>query len=92
MLTWISLSAATTGFLSAWWLYRASPHSRGEAQRWRAGNPLGLFAALASLILWIVALGVGAGISVMLANWMLALMALPYLHLRRAPTTNGDRG
>lgn len=92
MLPLLLVSAIATGWLSAWALFRASPHSRGEARRWRAGNPLGLLLALVSLVLWVVELGVGAGISVMLGNGMLALMALPYLGLRRARATDGDRG
>lgn len=82
--TLLIVSAIATGWLSAWALFRASPHGRGEALRWRAGNPIGLLLAIVSLLLWIIELGVGAGISVMLGNWMLALMTLPYLGLRRS--------
>lgn len=75
----LTLFATATAWLSAFALYRASPHSRGEAGRWRAGNPLGLVLAAVSLASWILALGTGAGISVMLASWMLGLVASPYL-------------
>ena len=75
----LTLFAIATAWLSAFALYRASPHSRGEARRWRAGNPLGLLLAVVSLGLWIYELGTGAGISVMLATWMLGLVASPYL-------------
>lgn len=75
----LTVFATAIAWLSAFALYRASPHSRGEARRWRLGNPLGLLLAAVSLALWIYELGTGAGISVMLATWMLGLVATPYL-------------
>lgn len=87
----LMLFAIATAWLSAFALYRASPHSGGEAHRWRAGNLLGLVLAAASLSTWIVELGVGAGICVMLATWMLALAALPYLAHGLRPTTPQER-
>lgn len=92
MLPLLTLLAIATSILSAWLLYRASPHRAGEAQRWRLGNPLGLLMAVLSLLLWIADLGVGAGISVMLGSWMLGLMLLPYLNGLRRGAFNGDRG
>lgn len=91
MLPLLTLIAIATAWLSAFALYRASPHSRGQARRWRAGNLLGLVLAVASLVAWIAELGVGAGISVMLASWMLALVGLPYLHQAQARRGHGER-
>jgi hypothetical protein len=48
MLPLLTLIAIATAWLSAFALYRASPHSRGQARRWRAGNLLGLVLAVAS--------------------------------------------
>lgn len=89
LLIWFAIAAA---WLSAFALYRASPHYRGEAHRWRAGNPVGLALAVLSLAAWVVGLGTGAGISVMLATWMVGLVGLPYLHYWRGPTkSEADR-
>lgn len=87
----LTLFAIATAWLSAFALYRASPHSGGEARRWRVGNGVGLLLAAVSLLAWIVELGVGAGISVMLASWMLALVALPYLAHGLRPTITQER-
>ncbi len=72
--------AALTAVLSAAGLYAGSRHCRWRA--WRrmggSGTVIGALLALASLALWIAALGVGAGLCAMLGTWMLAVMALPY--------------
>ena len=87
--------AFTTALLSALALYAASAHCRWPVlRRWRAlGLPLGLALALASLALWVVELGAGAGFCAMLGTWMLAMMALPYLAAWKGsdPDTRGAR-
>jgi len=61
--------------------YAASVHCRWPRLRraGRLGRELGLVAAAASLWLWMADLGVGAGLVVMLASWMLFALLLPYL-------------
>ncbi|MGH8083748.1 MAG: hypothetical protein ACREPV_00535 [Lysobacter sp.] len=76
----LGLLAIVAALASALALYLASPN-RG----WRPGaGRAGLRAAsgvlaLVSLGAWIALIGVGAGLCAMLATWMLALVALPYL-------------
>jgi hypothetical protein len=75
------LFGAAASLLSAALLYAGSRHCRWS---WplplhRAGTGLGLLAAAAALALWIGALGVGAGLCVMLACWSLAAIVLPVL-------------
>jgi hypothetical protein len=72
--------------LSALALYAGSPHClwlrlrRNPAvARWA-----GLLLALLSLAAWTAALGVAAGISAMLAGWLLALILQPWLALLAA--------
>lgn len=76
-----AIAGACAAALSALALYAGSAHCRwrvpGTARR--RGRALGLVLAAASLAAWIAALGIGAGLCVMLACWMLGLVALPYL-------------
>lgn len=73
--------AFATSLLSALALYAGSRHCRLRVLHalHRAGTLIGGMLAVASLALWIRALGIGAGISAMLGSWMLGLVALPYL-------------
>jgi biotin transporter BioY len=76
----ILASAFATAVLSAAALYAASRHCRWMSWRrlGKAGQVPGLLLAVASLLLWGLALGPGAGLCAMLGTWMLAMMALPY--------------
>lgn len=69
--------------LSATALYAASPHCLWLTLRRRKRHAVftGSLLALASLAGWISVLGASAGVCAMLASWMLALIALPYLAL-----------
>jgi len=82
----IAFAAFATSLLSAAALYAASPHSRWSRLRdWRrTGNWVGLALAGLSLWLWTLTLGGGAGLCAMLGTWMLAMVALPYLTLMTA--------
>ncbi|MEO9078192.1 MAG: hypothetical protein ABI268_02670 [Rhodanobacter sp.] len=67
--------------LSALALYAGSPHCMWAGLR---GHPdgarlAGLVLALSSLTIWILALGVSAGLCAMLLNWLLALVMQPGL-------------
>lgn len=87
-------AAFASCLLSAAALYAASPHCRWPAWR-RAGargNVVGLALGVVSLALWIMELGVGAGLCAMLGTWMLALMVLPYLAWRTVPAPNANGG
>lgn len=104
----LCVAGLTTAALSALALYAGSPHClwlrlRGHpaVARW-TGLPL----ALLSLVAWTTALGLAAGISAMLAAWLLALILQPWLALlaagppadvirqdslvERAPSAHGD--
>lgn len=76
----LGLLATVAALASALALYLASPN-----RAWRPGSArgglrvAGTVLALLSLAGWIALLGVGAGLCTMLATWMLALVALPYL-------------
>ncbi len=75
-------AAALASVLSAVALYAGSAHCRWpalRALRGRNGQWLGLAFAAVALLSWIALLGAGAGLCAMLGNWMLALMAMPYL-------------
>ncbi|MGY0617916.1 hypothetical protein [Lysobacter sp. A378] len=72
--------AAAAALLSALALYLASPNRTWRPGAGRGGlRMLGGVLALASLAAWVAVLGVGAGLCAMLATWMLAMVALPYL-------------
>ncbi|MGY0557504.1 hypothetical protein [Lysobacter sp. A421] len=72
--------ATAAALLSALALYLASPNRTWRPGAGRDGlRVLGGVLALASLGAWIAVLGVGAGLCAMLATWMLAMVALPYL-------------
>lgn len=75
------LFALLAAVLSAAGLYAGSRHCRWA--RWRrlgrAGTWIGALLAVASLALWVRALGVGAGACAMLGTWMFAMMLLPYV-------------
>ena len=78
----LACAASLASVLSAAALYAGSAHCRWpalRALRGRNGRWLGLAFAVAALASWIAALGAGAGMCAMLGNWMLALMAMPYL-------------
>ena len=91
--TIIAAAAFTTSLLSAIAFYAGSPHCRWPAlHRWRGtGNWVGLALAGLSLWLWVLSLGGGAGLCVMLGTWMLAMMALPYLGALTHPAPGMDR-
>ena len=72
--------------------YAGSPNCRWR--RWRGGAAAwcgGWALAVVALALWIAALGVGAGVSVMLGSWGLFAAALPYLALRVPAETREPR-
>lgn len=78
------LAAAGTAaaLLSALALYGASRHclwTRLHVRLRRGGAWAGLMLAAVSLAAWVGALGAGAGLCVMLAVWMIGLVAFPYL-------------
>ena len=76
----LGLLATVAALASALALYLASPNCGWRANVRRGGlRIVGAALALVSLGAWIVLLGVGAGLCAMLATWMLALVALPYL-------------
>lgn len=87
----IALAGFATSLLSALALYAGSAHCRWPSlHRWRGnGGWVGLALAGLSLWLWVLALGGGAGLCVMLGTWMLAMMALPYLAWATAATAAG---
>jgi hypothetical protein len=74
------LIATLAALASALAMYLASPNRGWQPGAGRAGlRAVGGALALVSLGGWIAELGVGAGLCAMLATWMLALVALPYL-------------
>jgi hypothetical protein len=79
---WCSLGLLTA-VASAAALYAASPHCRWRAPRgWsRAAAIAGALLGVASLASWIRTFGAAAGVSIMLAAWMLAMIAWPWLTL-----------
>lgn len=77
----IALACAAT-VLSAALLYAASPHCAWRTTRRRRGAlALGLALAVLALAGWVATLGAGAGSCAVLAGWMLALAAQPWLAL-----------
>lgn len=86
------VSALLAAVLSAAALYAGSRHCRWANWRrlGRAGTWTGALLAIASLGLWICALGAGAGACAMIGTWMLGMMALPYVAGMRIST--GERG
>jgi hypothetical protein len=78
----LSIAAFATSLLSAAAFYAGSANCRWRVSRWRHGTVVGWVLAVVSLAAWIAALGVGAGLSVMLGTWSLGAIALPYLALR----------
>lgn len=76
----LGLIATLAALVSALALYLASPNCGWRPAARRGGvRVIGVGLALVSLGAWIALLGVGAGLCAMLATWMLALVALPYL-------------
>lgn len=75
--------ALTLTVISAVALYATSPHCMWQAcRRWRRQALVpGMVCAMLALAVWIIALGAVVGLCAMLAAWMLALIALPYLAL-----------
>ncbi len=92
-MTMLASLAAVLAIASAIALYGASPNGRVQSlRRLRAfGMWPGLVLAVASLVAWIVVLGVGAGLCVMLACWMPMLVAMPYLAWAFVPATRHAR-
>lgn len=76
-----SLLAMVLTTCSALALYAGSPHCMWAALRGRPrmARGAGWLLALLALLVWMQVLGSSAGLCAMLANWMLALMAQPYL-------------
>ena len=85
--------ATLLALASALALYGASPNGRVRALHGlrRFGAWPGLVLGAASLAAWIAVLGVGAGLCVMLACWMPALVAMPYLAWAFVPATRHAR-
>lgn len=81
--SWYSLLGLATAATSALALYAASSHCRWLGlRRWtRGARAAGALLAVLSLVSWITALGPAVGVCAMLATWMLAMVALPYLAL-----------
>lgn len=86
----LSALGVTVAVVSALLLYLASPNCRRPqaVARRRLLGWSGAAAALLALALLVVALGAGAGLSAMLAAWMLGLIVLPYLALALPAVTN----
>lgn len=82
-MAWFSTVAFTMAALSAVALYAASPHCMWNALRGRprTARTAGIVFALLSLLIWASVLGGAVGLCAMLASWMLALVAQPYLAL-----------
>ena len=87
----LSLAAFATSLLSAAGFYAGSANCRWTTLRWKHGTWAGWALAVVSLAAWIAALGVGAGLCVMLGTWSLGAIALPYLALRVAPPVQERR-
>lgn len=91
----VLMALATTACLaSALFVYGASPNCRLRGLRFgRPGMGIGLALIVAGAVLWSLALGMGTGLVVALATWMLGLIVLPYLawHLAPADTRAGKR-
>ncbi|MEO7065773.1 MAG: hypothetical protein ABI114_02590 [Rhodanobacter sp.] len=83
MNTWLCVLAFVLATLSAVALYLASPHCLWTVarERPRLARMAGVVLALLALIIWINRLGAAVGLPAMLASWMLALIAQPYLAL-----------
>ncbi len=90
----LGLFGTAASLLSAALLYAGSRHCRWSLPLplHRAGTGLGLLAAAAALALWIGALGVGAGLCVMLACWSLAAIALPALAVLGGEPAGAPKG
>lgn len=80
--------AVIVTFFSALSLYLGSPNGAWNrlARPRRGWLAIGGIGAVIALLLWTRTLGLGAGISVMLGTWILALVALPYLAWWLAPS------
>ena len=87
----LSIAAFATSLLSAAAFYAGSANCRWTTLRWKHGTSLGWALAAVSLAAWIAALGVGAGLCVMLGTWSLGAIALPYLALRNGAATKERR-
>lgn len=79
----ISLLAFAFAACSAIACYAGSPHCMWPALRGhpRTARTTGIALALSSAAIWISVLGAAAGLCAMLACWMLALVAQPWLAL-----------
>jgi hypothetical protein len=94
METMLAVAAFVVSLASALALYAGSPHCRWPAlQGWRGtGGWVGLALAGLSLWLWVLSLGMGAGLCAMLGTWMLAMMALPCLAVLTGAGTSSSGG
>lgn len=81
MSIWWTCLGLVTAVASAAALYAASPHCRWRLPHPRIAGTFGMLLAVTSLGLWIHAFGAAVGVSTMLATWMLAMIALPWLTL-----------
>lgn len=77
----VNAFAVAASLASALALYAGSRHCRPA---WlqplrRFGTALGAVLGMAALAAWIALLGMGAGLCVMLASWMVGLVAAPWL-------------
>lgn len=87
----VTALAVAAPLLSAAALYGGSRHCPwGWLRLGRIGSWSGLALAALALALWTALLGGGVGLCVMLALWMLALMALPWLAALTS-ANDGDR-
>jgi hypothetical protein len=91
---WWNSLGLVTAVLSAAALYAASPHCHWPVpHRWsRGGRGVGVLLAGLSLATWILALGPAVGLCAMLATWMLAMVALPWLALLTGSVDTGPGG
>lgn len=82
----LMMSATAACLASALLVYGASPNCRLRGLRFgRWGVGIGLVLVVAGGVLWSLPLGVGTGLVMALATWMLGLIALPYLAWQLAP-------
>jgi len=85
--------AVALSLASALAAYARSAHCRWPVLRrmHRSGAAAGVVLASAASVLWIVELGVGAGLCAMVGCWMLAAIVLPYLAWMRSPRSAAER-
>lgn len=81
--TWWSILGLATAVASAFALYAGSSHCRWPVPggHSRVTVVIGMLLAAASWLTWTLARGPAVGLCAMLATWMLALIASPWLAL-----------